>query len=734
MAERIRLDVVQPLGMDKCQKILDFLYKLYDLYKKPDGFFAKYGSIKLDRQINGGSFGTIYSATSEKQPKELLAVKFMDSTYLARYWLCDGNASPNAHLDDDIAQKYISTFEAQGNRELENNTLAYENGLPVMPVYGTYTESADRILALEYPCDVHILIMPCLHTLEDETKARSDEYISMDEALFYMDNLCIALEQLHRYKILHRDIKPNNLFLNEKRRAIIGDFGLSKSPKDSDETQDKTVPVDAIIEKAIRETRSLCIDDSLIRLHFDLTADNPYKDFEFLQDPDTKSSRKSDIFALGMTFLYMTTRKSSAREFLKSKTNNYDEKRIKKDYLLDLRSRIRKTYEGENPELDFLDLKTEPEVVTIISKALRYPVGESYKNATEFREAIESEIKRRYSAANSKVNDLENKLSMFETKALQDKNAFDIRIKALNAELNSTNIERNSAKEQYVKLKGENLNLTRQLVTEQEKARKLQAENGNLRNGTSTSSSGLKKIAELEEAVTNANKKRNDAIEAYKYKEKQYDSLNRDFTALKTENEKLQAKSHKTHVAFASFILAVIVAMVALFWHMYPNPFRSADFIGLSANEAEAEIKAVGWTVNTENIFDGQHELGTVSSQKINRFKKSVDLSVSQGLQEEAVNGDAVSIEASESKIVMESGEKYQLLVRVDTALEDYNYTVYFKQSLDVDVEWGKWLNGNTTLLAFTATEQNEGYIRVSVVNDDTDEVAAYTDVYVVVR
>ena len=36
------------------------------------------------------------------------------------------------------------------------------------------------------------------------------------------------MEELHRRRILHRDLKPDNFFLNSRRDVILGDFGLCR--------------------------------------------------------------------------------------------------------------------------------------------------------------------------------------------------------------------------------------------------------------------------------------------------------------------------------------------------------------------------------------------------------------------------------------------------------------------------------------------------------------------------
>lgn len=40
--------------------------------------------------------------------------------------------------------------------------------------------------------------------------------------------LCLALDHMHKHKILHRDLKPANVFLDENNYIRVGDLGLSK--------------------------------------------------------------------------------------------------------------------------------------------------------------------------------------------------------------------------------------------------------------------------------------------------------------------------------------------------------------------------------------------------------------------------------------------------------------------------------------------------------------------------
>ncbi len=64
--------------------------------------------------------------------------------------------------------------------------------------------------------------------IKKESKKEKPNYLPEKSILSYFLQMCMALKHIHQEKVLHRDIKPDHIFLFQNGVVKIGDFGVSK--------------------------------------------------------------------------------------------------------------------------------------------------------------------------------------------------------------------------------------------------------------------------------------------------------------------------------------------------------------------------------------------------------------------------------------------------------------------------------------------------------------------------
>lgn len=57
--------------------------------------------------------------------------------------------------------------------------------------------------------------------------------VSVEEACRLMLQVLLGLQTVHRAGLVHRDVKPHNVYLDDKGRAVLGDFGIVRQLRDA---------------------------------------------------------------------------------------------------------------------------------------------------------------------------------------------------------------------------------------------------------------------------------------------------------------------------------------------------------------------------------------------------------------------------------------------------------------------------------------------------------------------
>ncbi len=172
----------------------------------PNGQIDRY---ELRERIGSGGMARVYKAW-DTSLERLVAIKIL-----------------HEHLADD------STFRARFEREAK--IIAGFNHPNIVQVYDFNVVSQP-----DYP--LYYMVMSYIpgQTLREvlEDAAAHNQRLPRDRVRQLVADLCAALGYAHLRGMVHRDVKPGNVILNEHGKAILTDFGIARMMQSNRLTQD----------------------------------------------------------------------------------------------------------------------------------------------------------------------------------------------------------------------------------------------------------------------------------------------------------------------------------------------------------------------------------------------------------------------------------------------------------------------------------------------------------------
>jgi serine/threonine protein kinase len=148
---------------------------------------------RLPRRVGRGAMGDIYVATDEMLGRDV-AVKLLADRYAA---------------DAGIRQRF----------KREGLAAARISGEPGAITIFDVGEWEDR----------PFIVMEYLSGGSLEDRLRSQGAQPPARALEWLEQAATALDAAHRHGIVHRDVKPANLLLNDRGEVRVGDFGIASA-------------------------------------------------------------------------------------------------------------------------------------------------------------------------------------------------------------------------------------------------------------------------------------------------------------------------------------------------------------------------------------------------------------------------------------------------------------------------------------------------------------------------
>lgn len=183
-------------------------------YKKYEPIF---GAWYLNRLIGKGSFGKVYEITREefgttyKAALKVISVPQDEDDVKAK--LSEGtDIGTICEYYEGILKEIINENKIMSRLKGNSNIVSYED---------------HQIIEHEDSVGYDILIR--MELLTPLLNRMLEKRLSEEEVVHLGIDICKALEVCHGKNIIHRDIKPQNIFISENGDYKLGDFGIAKT-------------------------------------------------------------------------------------------------------------------------------------------------------------------------------------------------------------------------------------------------------------------------------------------------------------------------------------------------------------------------------------------------------------------------------------------------------------------------------------------------------------------------
>lgn len=150
----------------------------------------------LSKVIGKGAFATVYLAAKENsEDNTQFAVKVINCKYLSNIELAE------------VKQEFQILEMVNSNYVVKLQEKIYENGSLYLVQEYCGKQNLNQYISNYVDCK---------------------EYIKEETIWYILIQICLGLRYLHSLKIIHRDIKSENIFVSDKDEVKIGDLGVSK--------------------------------------------------------------------------------------------------------------------------------------------------------------------------------------------------------------------------------------------------------------------------------------------------------------------------------------------------------------------------------------------------------------------------------------------------------------------------------------------------------------------------
>ncbi|CAB3240565.1 unnamed protein product [Arctia plantaginis] len=172
-----------------CHTILDKINSINDqvITKPPD-----INDFTIIKPISRGAFGKVFLAHKKSNKDQLYAIKVMKKSEM---------------INKNMVTQVVN----------ERNALALSRSPFCVHLFYSLQSTSSIYLVMEY-------------MVGGDLKSLLGVYGFLEEsmAVFYVAEVTLALDYLHKHNIVHRDLKPDNMLISRSGHVKLTDFGLSK--------------------------------------------------------------------------------------------------------------------------------------------------------------------------------------------------------------------------------------------------------------------------------------------------------------------------------------------------------------------------------------------------------------------------------------------------------------------------------------------------------------------------
>ncbi len=183
-------------------------------YRKYEPIF---GSWYLKRLIGRGSFGKVFEITREefgtvyRSALKIITIP-QDESEVMSMMTADSDINTIRSYYEGVLIDIVNENEIMAQLKGNSNIVSYED---------------HQIVPHENGVGYDILIR--MELLEPLIRRMMQEKLDEREVAALGIDMCKALEICHRKNIIHRDIKPQNIFISENGDYKLGDFGIART-------------------------------------------------------------------------------------------------------------------------------------------------------------------------------------------------------------------------------------------------------------------------------------------------------------------------------------------------------------------------------------------------------------------------------------------------------------------------------------------------------------------------